>query len=261
MKRTLILLLVAGSMFCTVAAARADGTITWTGVTNAQWDNTSANWAVSVSNTASYSDGRAVVFNDKNPMTGANVSNTNITISAPVSPQSITFNNSGAANGGVDYTIGGDAISGSGAARQEWRGNRDTHRREHIHWGHHDHGGSPPDVGCRGPREQHVGALTVTGGTLDLYGDDVSAGPLSGGGAIDSLMNWESSVSAGWGDASSTFSGTIRNTYGTMDLIKTGSGTLTLTGSNSYSGATVINGVPCKSATAAAGRRSAARAG
>ena len=89
-------------------------TLSWTGVTNGNWDTSTANWETSGS-TATYSDGNSVIFNDQNALTGTNVSNTNVTISGSVSPQSVTFNNTGAANGGVDYTIGGGAIAGTAA--------------------------------------------------------------------------------------------------------------------------------------------------
>ena len=49
-------------------------------------------------------------------------------------------------------------------------------------------------------------------------------------------------MTVGANNASGTFSGTIQNTAGTLSLIKTGSGTLTLSGSNSYSGGTYFSG-------------------
>jgi len=209
---------------------------------NGQWDANSANWAVSVTNTATYSDGSAVVFNDKNALTGANVSSTNVTISAPVSPQSITFNNTGAANGGVDYTIGGSAISGAGALIKNGAGTVTLTSANSYTGGTTINAGVLQIWNAGALGSSSPAPLTVSGGTLAVYGFDLSAGSLSGGGVIDNLLNWESSVSAGWGNASSTFSGTIRNTLGGMDLVKAGSGTLTLTGSNAYSGMTVVNG-------------------
>jgi len=89
--------------------------LTWTGAAGSQWDTQTENWATMAGTTAKYADGAPVAFNDTNPLTGANVSNTTVTIPSPVSPGSVTFNNSGAANGGVDYTIAGAAIAGTGA--------------------------------------------------------------------------------------------------------------------------------------------------
>ena len=95
--------------------ATLSSTVSWTGVKNGNWDTSTANWANSLSSTATYSNADAVIFNDTNALTGTKISNTNVTISGSVSPQSVTFNNSGAVNGGVDYTIGGGVIAGTAA--------------------------------------------------------------------------------------------------------------------------------------------------
>ncbi len=105
----------SGLRVAMTGTASTTGSFTWTGAQNGSWDTSTVNWVNSLSSTATYSDGSAVVFNDTNALTGTKVSNTNITISGVVSPQSITFNNTGAANGGVDYTVGGGAIVGAAA--------------------------------------------------------------------------------------------------------------------------------------------------
>jgi fibronectin-binding autotransporter adhesin len=90
-----------------------------------------------------------------------------------------------------------------------------------------------------------TGAMTVnTGGTLDLNGNNVSVGTLSGGGLIDSIKAASSSaplLTVGAGNLTSTFSGVIQNTTGTVGLI-VAAGTLVLAGANTYSGGTSING-------------------
>ena len=79
---------------------------------------------------------------------------------------------------------------------------------------------------------------------LDLRGFNATVGALSGGtnAVVDNL--WGGGVytlTAGNGDASSTFTGTIKNISGAIALVKTGTGTLLLNGANGYTGATTVN--------------------
>jgi fibronectin-binding autotransporter adhesin len=85
------------------------------------------------------------------------------------------------------------------------------------------------------------GRLAISGGALDVHGYSLNVGALSGTGTIDNLSG-SGSLTVGNGGASSTFSGTIQNTAGQLSLAKTGTGTLTLTGSNTYSDGTTISG-------------------
>ena len=82
--------------------------------------------------------------------------------------------------------------------------------------------------------------VVSSGDTLDLEGYSIGVGVLFGAGIIDNLNNSSgsstSTLTIGNGNASSTFSGTIANTTGSIALTKTGTGTLALAGSNTYSG-------------------------
>ena len=49
-----------------------------------------------------------------------------------------------------------------------------------------------------------------------------------------------STLTVGNNNASSTFAGTIKNTSGTLSLVKTGSGALLLSGNNTYAGGTTV---------------------
>ena len=79
------------------------------------------------------------------------------------------------------------------------------------------------------------GALTVNGGTLDLGGNNLTAVNLGGTGGTISLgaNTLTASMSSG-----GQFNGTITGSGG---LVKTGASYLTLAGSNSYTGGTVVN--------------------
>ncbi|MGJ4931680.1 autotransporter domain-containing protein [Bradyrhizobium sp. HKCCYLS2038] len=80
-------------------------------------------------------------------------------------------------------------------------------------------------------------AFTVAGGgTLDLNGFDQTIGSLTGAGAV---LLGAGTLTAGGDNSSTTFSGAISGSGG---FTKTGSGRMILTGTSSYTGATIING-------------------
>ena len=83
------------------------------------------------------------------------------------------------------------------------------------------------------------GSLTVNG-TLDLSGNSVRVGAFTG--STNGVITNSGAFlifTLGSGNSSGSFGGQIN---GALSLIKTGSGTQTLSGSNSYTGGTIING-------------------
>ncbi len=80
-----------------------------------------------------------------------------------------------------------------------------------------------------------------SGGTLDLNGRSETISGLTGGGIVTNSSGTSSTLTLGSNDTTSSFSGSISNT-GSISVAKTGAGTLTLTGNNSFTGATTING-------------------
>jgi autotransporter-associated beta strand protein len=79
-------------------------------------------------------------------------------------------------------------------------------------------------------------------GTLDLNGNSITLNGLSGAGIVDNQSgSGIYTLTLGANDSSGTFSGVVRNTSGTVALSKTGSGTLTLSGNNTFSGAVTIS--------------------
>jgi len=85
-----------------------------------------------------------------------------------------------------------------------------------------------------------VTLANVSGATLDLNNFNTSIGSLAGGGGSGGNVTLGSATLATGGDNTSTSYGGVIS--GTGGLTKAGIGTQTLTGSNSYTGVTTING-------------------
>jgi autotransporter-associated beta strand protein len=84
-------------------------------------------------------------------------------------------------------------------------------------------------------------AFTVaSGATLDLGGFNQAVGSLAGAGVVENSGAGLAVLSEGGDNASTVFGGVIKDD-GPTGLTKTGSGTLTLTGANSYTGPTNVN--------------------
>ncbi len=72
--------------------------------------------------------------------------------------------------------------------------------------------------------------------TLDLNGFNPTVNGLSGAGTVTSNILGDSNLSIGANDQTSTFTGLIQNGSGTVGVTKVGSGTLTLTNTNTFTG-------------------------
>jgi fibronectin-binding autotransporter adhesin len=97
------------------------------------------------------------------------------------------------------------------------------------------------------------GALAVNGGLLNLNGYSPSATSLSGtGGTIDNATGGGTATITVNQTGNTTFVGTIANTTGVVSLSKSGAGSLTLSGTNTYDGNTTITGGSITLASSAA---------
>src|ERR1700736_1240327 len=83
-------------------------------------------------------------------------------------------------------------------------------------------------------------AFTIDG-TLDLRGSASQVGSLSGTGTVTNLSGTGAVLTAGKDNTSTTFSGIIQNGDFPLALNKVGTGTLILTGNNTYTGGTTIS--------------------
>ena len=91
--------------------------------------------------------------------------------------------------------------------------------------------------------EQIADAADLTlnsGGVLDLGGQKETLGGLTGTGRITNSSITAASLTVGAGDESTTFSGLIEDGSGVLSFAKAGSGTLTLSGSNTFTGSLSI---------------------
>src|SRR5438874_5423368 len=84
-------------------------------------------------------------------------------------------------------------------------------------------------------------AMTVAAGAIfDLNGLSDVIGSLAGAGTVTSGAAGAVILTVGGNNSSTAFSGIAQNGSGTVALTKTGTGTLTLSGANTYSGATTV---------------------
>ncbi len=85
-------------------------------------------------------------------------------------------------------------------------------------------------------------SLDVTGGTVDVAGYATAITDLTGsaGGTITSSSNTTTTLTVG-GAISTRYDGAFANSAGTLNLVKTGAGTLTLGGANTFTGTTTIS--------------------
>ena len=76
--------------------------------------------------------------------------------------------------------------------------------------------------------------------TLDMGGFSDTVNGLSGSGTVDNSGVGASTLTVGNNNAASVFAGTIQNTSGALSLTKIGTGDLTLSGNNTFSGVLTV---------------------
>ncbi len=89
-----------------------------------------------------------------------------------------------------------------------------------------------------------AGALTVNGGVVDMNNNSLTVGNLTGTGGTIQGSSGTRTFTIGQGDGTGgNYQGVIADgTGGTTSLVKTGTGTITLSGNNTYTGGTTVNG-------------------
>ncbi|HEV7948354.1 MAG TPA: autotransporter-associated beta strand repeat-containing protein [Glaciihabitans sp.] len=214
--------------------------LTWAGTTSNVWNiETTANWNSSGS-PSTYSDTNGVVFND----TGA-PSRTDVVVqagAAGVKPAVVVFQNNT-----LNYTISGDAIKSTGSLTVEGTGTVTLNNVNSYENGTAVNAGTL-NVGPTG--SLGAGSLTVNNANTGAgravtvnFNSAQSIGSLSGSiatpvsGVNTATINLNGNLTVTQ-TVDATYAGAIGGTGG---LIKEGAADLTLTGVNTYAGATVIN--------------------
>ena len=188
---------------------------TWTGAQTSEWSTATIaglkNWALDGS-PADYANDFAVVFDDTPTNKIVNITG------ADVTPYSVLFNSG-------DYTLQSttsNKIAGSAPVTVAF--------------------GATLKLGSSNvlPDGSGAGNLTVDG-TLDLNGNSETINGFSGIGSVDNTAAATTSILTVGTIAGGNATGTIQNTGGTLALTKTGATDFTLSGANTYNGATTVN--------------------
>ena len=185
----------------------------WTGAQSSEWSTAiiagSKNWNLDGS-PADYADGLAVFFDDTATNKTVEITGANVT------PQSVAFSSGAYTLQGTSKIAGPAPVTVAAAATLKL-GSSDV---------------LPDGAG--------TGNLTVDG-SLDLNGFSDTINALGGNGMVDNTAAATTSTLTVGAGAGGNFGGTIMNSVGTLALVKTGATDFTLSGNNTYSGATTVN--------------------
>jgi autotransporter-associated beta strand protein len=214
-----------------VALPSGPSTDIWSGTQNGNWDvNVSANWIITGS-AGTYYDGDYAQFTDASGVT-------NVTLTATVAPGGTTVNSF------KNYTFfasSGSHIAGSGSLTKNGTGTLVLAGLINTYSGTNTINSGTVSISA----DANLGATTnevfLIGGALSASSSlTLSAnrtlllGPASGSGTgtLDAATN-----------QTLTFAGVVaNNAAGTGSLSKTGPGTVLLTGTNTYTGSTLVSG-------------------
>jgi autotransporter-associated beta strand protein len=239
--------LANGTYYFVVAATGAGGTgansneasatlgipnLIWQGGVSTAWDTATANWLLD-GVSAVYADGKDVTFDDT-------AATSAVVVTGSFNPAAVIFNNSdlnytlSGTNGGL--LSGATGLAKSGSANVILSGSNSFTGQTVVSQG---------TLTLANPLALADSTLNYNnqGGALSFGGlTSCTLGGLVGGGtlALTNTGNAGVALSVGNNGGNSTFPGSLTGAGGS--LIKIGGGTLTLTGSSSYTGATTTSG-------------------
>lgn len=219
-------LLVSGNTLNLVVDAFT-GPISWnTG--NGTWNTSTPNWVDALLAPATFIDGGdAVVFGNASGATGNPV----VTLNSALAPTSVTVNSAS-----HNYTLSGTGgIIGSGSLAVQ--NGTLTLATTNAYTGGTTVSGGTLQISGDGTMGASTGALTVLGGTVDLGTTSRTKGAvtIAGGTITNGTLSGTSFAATNAGAV--TLSAVLS---GTGALTKTGNGTLTLSGTNNYTGGTTV---------------------
>ncbi len=208
---------------------------------NLVWSGSGANWDVG-SSTTWLNGATPSVFNNSDNVTFNSVGAANpfVNLVGTLAPATVTVDNSG-----TDYTFsGGGQVAGTASVKKLGTGVL-TLQTANSYAGGTVVSNGTLRVGATDAISS-VGSGDVAvydAGVIDLNGFNNTINGFSGNGAVDVASGGASILTIGNNNSGGTFSGSLRNTSGTLALVKSGTGGQTLSGSNSLSaGVTVAAG-------------------
>ncbi len=205
---------------------------------NLVWSGTGSTWDIAT--TSDWLNGAtAALFNNSDKVTfnSTGIANSSVTLSGTLAPGSVTVDTSAG-----NYTLNGGQIAG-GASLLKKSANTLLLNEANTYGGGTVISNGVLKIGINNAVSS-TGAgdvQVVSPATLDLNGLNNTVNGLNGSGTVDITSGGASTLTLGENGNSGIFTGTIKNTSGTMAVTKDGTGTETLSGSNPYTGATTIN--------------------
>ncbi|MCX6879754.1 MAG: autotransporter-associated beta strand repeat-containing protein [Verrucomicrobia bacterium] len=216
----------------------------WNGSVSGVWTIPSpTNWT---NGDSKFHNGDSVTF-DNSTAAGGTITLTKYSATVALQPGAVMVNNDAA----HPYTFSGDPISGTGTLTKSGVGTL-TINTANSYTGDTIIGGGTLVLGSATaiPTGTGFGNVVLDGGataagTLDLNGKSITLNGLSGtsDAVLGKVVNNNSTavtLTVGNNNAISSFAGSIAHTTGSIALVKTGAGTLTLSGSHSYTGTTNV---------------------
>lgn len=207
---------------------------------NLVWSGTGGNWDLASS--SDWLDGvTATTFHNSDNVTfnATGAANPNVNIVGTLAPASITVDTS--AN---DYSFSGAGqIAGTTSLIKNSAGVLSLGTANTYAGGTVVSNGTLRVAVNNAISSTGAGDVAVYGsGVIDMNGFNNTINGLNGNGAVDSQTAANSVLTVGNNDHSGSFNGQIKNTSGTLAVAKIGTGTQTISGANSYTGTTTVNG-------------------
>lgn len=216
-----------GKLYLSVGSLREPTTLTWNGNEGNVWDmNKTKNFKNTSDAASEFVTGDAIVFDD-------NASSTNVQIAEDIYPSSMVFKNNS-----KDYTISGSAIGGSATLTMDGTGNVTINNANKYTGATTLNYGKVTVSSLANTDGVEYGAfggvnntITLNGGTLSNTQSIVTTQPIA--------ITDKSIIDAKAG-TKLTLNGTVSGTG--KELVKTGNGTLALSGKASYGKLTIDQG-------------------
>ena len=206
---------------------------------NLVWSGTGALWDIAT--TSDWLDGiTASVFNNSDNVTfnGTGLANPSVSLVGTLAPASIVVD-----TGSGNYTFtGAGQIAGTTSLVKKSAGILNLNTVNTYAGGTVVSNGTVKIGAGNAIPAVGAGDVSVYGsGVIDLNGFNNTVNALLGNGTVDNASGGASTLTIGSADHSGTFSGLVKNTSGTLGVTKLGTGSITLSGANTYVGPTVIN--------------------